>query len=85
MIYNAEQKSVMRAGDRVYTGSRVAEGLFLAEIDGSVVSLVTDAEALINNEGAGHDNVPSGWRTPTTCRRATRLLLSASSDLRKGK
>ena len=56
MIYNAEQKSVMRAGDWVYTGSRVAEGLFLAEIDGSVVSLVTDAEALINNEGAGHDN-----------------------------
>jgi hypothetical protein len=56
MIYNTEQKSVMRASDWVYTGSRVAEGLFLAEIDGSVVSLVTDPEALINNEGAGHDN-----------------------------
>jgi hypothetical protein len=56
LIFNTEQKSVMRAGDWVYTGSRVVEGLFLAEIDGSVVSLVTDAEALINNEGAGHDN-----------------------------
>ena len=56
MIFNTDQNSVMRTGDWVYTGSRVAEGLFLAEIDGSVVSLVTDAEALINNEGAGHDN-----------------------------
>jgi hypothetical protein len=56
MIFNTEQNSVMRAGDWVYTGSRIAEGLFLAEIDGSIVSLVTDAEALINNEGTGHDN-----------------------------
>ncbi len=56
MIFNTEQNSAMRAGDWVYTGSRVMEGLFLAEIDGSVVSLVTDAEALINNEGSGHDN-----------------------------
>ncbi|MGA2540399.1 MAG: YdjY domain-containing protein [Verrucomicrobiota bacterium] len=56
MIFNTEQNSVMRGGDWVYTGSRVIEGLFLAEIDGSVVSLVTDGEALINNEGTGHDN-----------------------------
>jgi hypothetical protein len=56
MIFNSEQKSVMRVGDWVYTGSRVADGLFLAEIDGSVISLVTDGEALINNEGIGHDN-----------------------------
>ena len=56
LIYNTEQKSVMRQGNWVYTGSIEAEGLFLAEIDGSIVSLVTDAESLINNEGPGHDN-----------------------------
>ena len=56
LIYNNDQKSPMRNGDWVYTGSRIAEGLFLAEIDGSVISLVTDAESLINNEGTGHDN-----------------------------
>jgi len=56
MIFNTENNSAMRTGDWVYTGSRVAEGLFLAEIDGSVVSLVTDPEALINNEVPGHDN-----------------------------
>ena len=56
LIYNSRQKSILRQGDWVYTGSRVAEGLFLAEIDGSVISLVTDAEALINNEGSGHDD-----------------------------
>ena len=56
LIFNTEQKSAMKTGDWVYTGSRVAEGLFLAEIDGSVISLVTDAESLINNEGPGHDN-----------------------------
>ena len=56
MIFNTAQNAAMRTGDWVYTGSRVAEGLFLAEIEGSIISLVTDAEALINNEGTGHDN-----------------------------
>jgi hypothetical protein len=65
LIFNSEQKSVMRAGDWVYTGSRIAEGLFLAEIDGSVISLVTDPEALINNEGTGHDNDTIWLANPT--------------------
>jgi len=56
LLYKSDEKSVMTNEDWVYTGSRIAEGLFLAEIDGSIISLVTDAEALINNEGRGHDN-----------------------------
>ena len=56
MIFNTEQNSVMRTGDWVYTGSRVVEGLFLAEIDGSIVSPRHRRRGLINNEGSGHDN-----------------------------
>jgi hypothetical protein len=56
LLYKSDEKSVMSTADWVYTGSRIAEGLFLAEIDGSIISLVTDAEALINNEARGHDN-----------------------------
>lgn len=43
-------------GNWVYNGSIVAGGRFLADLDGSVISLVTDPVALINNEAPGHDN-----------------------------
>jgi hypothetical protein len=82
MILNTEQKSVMGAGDWVYTGSRVIEGLFLAEIDGSVVSLVTDGEALINNEGTGHDN-DTIWLANTNSLPPTNTLVTVSIKLGK--
>jgi hypothetical protein len=80
LIFNTEQKSVMRKGDWVYTGSRVAEGLFLAEIDGSIISLVTDAEALINNEGAGHDD-DTIWLANTNSLPPTNTTVTVSIKL----
>jgi hypothetical protein len=40
----------------VYNGSLIVHNRFLAEGDGSIISLVTDPVALINNTGPGHDN-----------------------------
>ena len=40
----------------IYNGSIIFRNRFLAESDGSIISLVTDPVALINNIGTGHDN-----------------------------
>ena len=38
------------------TVSEIADGKFYAQLDGSIISLVTDPVALANYTGAGHDN-----------------------------
>jgi hypothetical protein len=56
LIFNRASKSNPQRGNWVYNGSRVWEDIFIAQADGSVVSLVTDSCALINNTAPGHDN-----------------------------
>lgn len=56
LLYNQELKSAMPDGAWVYNGSAVWDGKFLAQREGSMVSLVTDPVALVNNSGAGRDN-----------------------------
>ncbi len=73
LVFNAEARSAMPKGRWVYHGSRVEDGLFFAQLSGSVVSLITDPDALVNNAGAGHEddkiwtantnNLPP-WNTP---------------------
>jgi hypothetical protein len=48
----------------VYNGSLLEGHSFLAQREGSIVSLVTDPEALINNTGPGRDN-DTIWTTRT--------------------
>lgn len=56
LIYNNDSHSVMDNGSWVYNGSLIMRARFLAQMDGSIVSLVTDSVALVNNIGPGHDN-----------------------------
>ena len=56
LIFNSKSKSVLRKGDWVYNGSLLEGHSFLAQREGSIVSLVTDPEALINNAVPGHDD-----------------------------
>jgi hypothetical protein len=56
LVFNQEAKAALAGESWVYNGSIVWDGKFLAQRDGSIVSLVTDPTALINNAGAGHDN-----------------------------
>lgn len=68
LVFNAETKSAMRNGRWVYNGSRVADGTFFAQVTGSLVSLITDPDALVNNVGTGHENdkiwMPNPSRLP---------------------
>ena len=43
-------------GTWVYNGSRLREDGFAAQLDGSIVSLITDADALINNPRRGRED-----------------------------
>lgn len=56
LIYNTESKTTLSRDAWLYNGSAVWDGRFLAQREGSIVSLVTDLSALINNSGSGHDN-----------------------------
>jgi len=56
LIYKSDSQAVMQHGFWVYNGSLIVHNRFLAQMDGSIVSLVTDPVALINNTGPGHDN-----------------------------
>jgi hypothetical protein len=55
-ILDRSKKSAMGKGFWIYTGSQVFEGIFIAQRDGSVVSLIEDPDALINNPRPGRDN-----------------------------
>ncbi len=56
LIRKNDTPTNMAPGSWVYNGSLIANKKFLAQMDGSIISLVTDPVALINNMGPGHDN-----------------------------
>lgn len=56
LVTNLEKKATMQPGGWVYNGSQMVGHLFAAQVSGSIVSLITDSEALVNNTGQGHDN-----------------------------
>jgi hypothetical protein len=68
MIFNREKNSIIEQDDWAYNGSRTYENYFVAQSDGSIVSLVTDPAALVNNNGPGHDNdgvwIPNATNLP---------------------
>ena len=43
-------------GPWIFTGSRMREGTFAAQVDGSIVSLITDPDALIGNPRPGRED-----------------------------
>ena len=55
LFVNPAEKSKSRS-EWVFNGSRVLNGMFFAQMDGSIISLVTDVNAIINFVGKGHDN-----------------------------
>ena len=49
LILDRSKKAPMKKGSWTYNGSIQHEGMFLAQQTGSIVSAITDPEALINN------------------------------------
>jgi hypothetical protein len=56
LVFNQATTNTLKSGQWVYNGSLVMEGQFCAQRDGSIVSLITDSLALINNVAPGHEN-----------------------------
>lgn len=56
LVLNTLTKSRMTPGDWVYNGSRVVEGTFLAQRDGSIVAIIADPDALVNNPRPGRND-----------------------------
>jgi hypothetical protein len=56
LITKKDSPAGMETGSWVYNGSLIVHNRFLAQMDGSIVSLITDPVALINYTGPGHDN-----------------------------
>jgi len=56
LIFNEQTKSPMSRGPWVYNGSRVFEGTFIAQQDGSIIALIEDPDALVNNPRQGREN-----------------------------
>ena len=54
LVFNQERNKPMTRGPWLYNGSVLHNGRLLAQSGGSIVALVTDAAALINNTRPGH-------------------------------
>jgi hypothetical protein len=55
-IMNLETKKSISRGPWVYNGSQIVDGMFVAQREGSIVSLIGDPYALVNNPRIGREN-----------------------------
>ena len=55
-IRNRETGADMTRGPWTYTGSRLIEGQVIAQEIGSIISLIEDPDALVNNPRPGREN-----------------------------
>lgn len=55
LVFNFSTAAAMIAGPWTVNGSRVIDGTFLAQRDGSIASVITDPDALINSLRPGRD------------------------------
>jgi hypothetical protein len=56
LVFNTITKTNLTRGPWIYNGSTIENGRFMADLDGSIVSLITDPFALVNNPRPGRDN-----------------------------
>lgn len=56
LVFNTQAKAPLTNAAWVYNGSRMISGRYIAQIEGSIISLITDAGAQVNHVGPGHDN-----------------------------
>jgi hypothetical protein len=56
LVFNTETNAPMKRGPWLYTGSLVSNGSFLSQVEGSIIAIVTDPAALVNNPRPGRQN-----------------------------
>jgi len=55
-VRRVETGATLARGPWVYNGSELREGRFAAQIEGSIISIIDDVEALVNNPRPERDN-----------------------------
>jgi hypothetical protein len=56
LVLDRKSKRTLRKAEWVFTGSRFREDGFAAQADGSIISLITDPDALVNNGKPGRED-----------------------------
>jgi len=56
LVFNRKTKTLMTPGGFVFTGSKIWEGVFVAQREGSIVAVVSDPDAMFNNPRPGRDD-----------------------------
>ncbi|MEO7676829.1 MAG: YdjY domain-containing protein [Verrucomicrobiota bacterium] len=56
LVFNDKTKLPMKPEGWIYNGSKVVDGTFIAQRDGSIVSIITDPLALANSRQVDRDN-----------------------------
>ncbi len=56
LVLNILTKTRLTRGEWIYNGSQVVQGTFLAEQEGSIISVIADPNALINNPRPGRED-----------------------------
>jgi hypothetical protein len=64
LILDSAKSRTMREGPWMYNGSRVVEGTFVAQRDGSIVSVIADPDSLADNPGPRRDD-DDNWQALT--------------------
>lgn len=49
LVYDIAARKAMTRGEWIYSGSRLFDGVFLAQRDRSIISIIADIDALVNN------------------------------------
>ena len=55
LVFNKRAKEPMSKGEFTFTGSRVWQGKFVAQTEGSLIALITDPDAVFNNPRPNRD------------------------------
>ena len=55
LVFNKRAKEPMAKGEFTFTGSRVWQGKFIAQTEGSLIALITDPDAVFNNPRPNRD------------------------------
>ncbi len=56
LVRNGKEKQSAARGSWIYTGSVLFGGIFAAEAESSIIAMISDVTALINNPRPGHDD-----------------------------
>jgi hypothetical protein len=67
LVYDQEAKVAMSLGDWTYNGSRIFEGTFLAQRDRSIIAIIGDLDALVNNPRPRWENDQNWQANAETC------------------